>query len=186
MKRFLALGITALLALLLLAGCGSTNTTSTTATTSGSGATPIATEVPVQKPTVASAGLPTVGKAYVVSDTWTITVNSVKTSQGDPANPYIKPDAGKQFVTVSVTMVNTSLQTQHVSDILMFSLRDSTGQAANLGFLQSAAQAPNGPVSAGAKLTGEIVYQVPVSEHALSLEFQPTFGADLTEWKLSV
>ena len=185
-RRFLTAGALALLALLLLVGCGNdANTSSTNPTTSGSGATPIATAAQPTPPAAQATTL-TIGKTYQIGGTWTITVNSIKKLSVDPANPYIKPDTGKQFIVLNVTMANASTSTQHVSDILMFDLRDANGQTAKIAFLQSAEQAPNGPVSAGEKLTGDLVYQVPTAQHTLSLGFVPSMGAERTEWTFSV
>lgn len=113
---------------------------------------------------------------YKVGDTvklgtWQVTVNSAKTSAGDD---FSKPKAGYTFLIVDVTLVNNDSQTQPASSFLFFSIKDSTGQQYEETFL-SGNTPPDGNVAAGDKLRGQLVYEVPQSQHQFTLTFQPDF-----------
>src|SRR5215472_13200980 len=58
-----------------------------------------------------------VGAPVVVSDTWTVTVNSVKKSSG---SEFTTPKSGNTFIVVDVTLKNTSSSNQDVSSLGMF------------------------------------------------------------------
>ena len=109
-----------------------------------------------------------VGQTVKVGDTWEVTVNSVKTSQG---GDFDQPKAGNTYLLVNVSLKNVSSQEQTVSSLLMFKLRDSTGQDYN-ETITTGASAPDGKVEAGSPLRGTLAYEVPTSVHSFTLAFE--------------
>lgn len=124
-----------------------------------------------------------VGDQVKVGSTYVVTVNSVKTSQGDDV---FQPKSGNTFLIVDVTLKNVSSQEQNVSSLLMFTLKDSTGQKYD-ETVTSNTTPPDGKVEAGDMLRGQLAYEVPQSQRSFTLAFQ----ADITSggqtiWDLSV
>ena len=140
------------------------------------------TQAATAKPTQAPA-MPAIGKPWKVDDTWTVTVNSAKTNHGDS---FIAPAAGHIFVVVDVTLKNTSTNNQAVSSLIMFSLKDATGQAYDPAFL-SGTKAPDGTVRAGSLLRGQLAYDVPIAQHTFTFDFQPGLSSsELVEWTVKI
>ena len=124
-----------------------------------------------------------VGDEVKVGTTYVVTVNSVKTSQGDDV---FQPKSGNTFLIVDVTLKNVSNQEQNVSSLLMFTLKDATGQTYNETIVDNTTP-PDGKLEAGDVLRGQLPYEVPQSQHNFTLAFQ----ADITSggqtiWDLSV
>jgi uncharacterized protein DUF4352 len=94
------------------AGKGSQPTTTSQVTQPASTGQP---QQPTAKPTQPSAN--TIGKAVQVGDTWVVTVNSVKTSQG---TEFITPKSGDTFVVIDVTLKNISASVQHASGLIQW------------------------------------------------------------------
>ena len=135
------------------------------------------------QPTTTSAQAPKMGVPFVVDPTWTVTVNSFKTSRGDQ---FSTPRSGNTFVVVDVTVKNTSSSNQIVSSLVMFNLKDSTGQQYTES-ITDFAKAPDGTVTPGSLLRGQLVYEVPASQHSFTFSFQGYLaGNDLTEWNLNI
>lgn len=124
-----------------------------------------------------------VGQTVKVGDTWQVTVNSAKTSQGDE---FSTPAAGSQFVIVDITLKNLSSTEQNVSSAVNFSLQDATGQKYNESIL-SGETPPDGKVEAGALLRGQLSYEVPTSQKKLTFNFEPDLiSAGQTVWDITV
>ena len=124
----------------------------------------------------------TIGEATAIG-LWQVTVNSATPSNGDHA---FAPHAGKIFLIVDVTVQNDASDPQLASSGLMFTLKDSTGQAYN-ETITDIGRAPDGTVQAGDKLRGEIVYEVPAGEHVFTFQFQDsTYYANVGMWNLRV
>lgn len=124
-----------------------------------------------------------VGQTVKVGESWQVTVNSAKTSQGDE---FTTPTAGSQFVIVDVTLKNVSSTEQNVSSAVNFSLQDSTGQKYNETIL-SGKTPPDGKVEAGTLLRGQLAYEVPTSQKKLTFNFEPDLlGSGQTVWDLNV
>lgn len=122
-----------------------------------------------------------VGDHVTVGDTYMVTVNSVKASQGDD---FIKPDAGNTFLVVDVTIKNTSSEEQDLSSLLQFSLKDSTGQKYTETITASGTP-PDGKLAAGDQVKGQITYEVPKSQHDFTLAFEADFlSSGQTFWDL--
>ncbi|GAC1374091.1 MAG: hypothetical protein NVSMB44_42210 [Ktedonobacteraceae bacterium] len=115
-----------------------------------------------------------VGQVVKVDDTWNVTVNSVKTSQGDQ---FSVPKSGNTYIIIDVSMKNISTQEQDVSSLLSFNLLDSTGQKYTEAITtMSDIHPPDGKVEVGSPLRGQLVYEVPISTKDYTLSFQ----ADIT------
>ncbi len=161
MKKFLI----AVLFIVALAGtfaCGSTAGSTGTAVTptdnSSSGSTPTAAP-----------------KTFKVGDTvklgsWTIIANKASTSAG---GEFAKPKSGNIFLVVNVTVTNGGSSAQPISSIGNFKLVDSTGQSYTETIVDGLKNPPDGNVPAGAKMSGDLAFEVPKTEKTFSLYFQP-------------
>ncbi|GCE48783.1 uncharacterized protein DUF4352 [Thermosporothrix hazakensis] len=178
----------ALFSLLILVGallaCGASNENTGTAAPPSNDNKETATKETTKKDTETTDTHFKKGELVKVGNTWEITVNSVATNEG---SEYLKPKDGKIFLVVNVSMHNISDKEQNVSSILNFNLKDSNGQKANPGLLDSANPAPDGKVEASGKLAGDLVYEVPASEKNFTLSFQSDLlSTGQTLWDLSL
>src|SRR5438045_4999491 len=124
-----------------------------------------------------------VGQVVTVGDTWQVTVNSAKTSEGDQ---FITPTADHHYLILDVTLKNISSQEQNVSSALNFSLQDSTGQKYTEPILPSQTP-PDGKVEAGSLLRGQLSYEVPTSEKTFTFSFQANvISGGQTIWDIKV
>ena len=155
-----------------------------TSNTSATQATQQVTTQPTQPPTTQPTQSNTIGKPVQVGDTWVVTVNSVKTNAG---SEFSQPKNGNTYVVVDITLKNISSSNQTVSSLMMFSMKDQTGQGYTQTITDFAKQSPDGAVSSGSMLRGEIVYEVPSSVNTFTLSFVPGFSAsDMAEWNVKV
>jgi hypothetical protein len=70
--------------------------------------------------------------------------------------------------------------------LLLFTLKDSTGQKYDES-LSAGVTTPDGTLTAGDVLRGQIAYEVPTSMHSFTLDFQADFtSSGATIWDLSV
>jgi F0F1-type ATP synthase membrane subunit c/vacuolar-type H+-ATPase subunit K len=113
-----------------------------------------------------------VGDQVKVGDTFIVTVNSVKTSNGDQ---FIKPKSGNTFLVVDVTIKNASKSEQNISSLLNFEIKDGAGQKYTETILTDVTP-PDGKIEAGGLLKGQLPYEVPSSQH----DFVFSFQADIT------
>jgi Domain of unknown function (DUF4352) len=126
-----------------------------------------------------------VGQVVKVGDTWDVTVNSVKTSQGDQISV---PKSGHTYLVIDLTMKNISAQEQNVSSLISFNLLDSTGQKYTETITtMSDIHPPDGKVEAGSPLRGQLVYDVPTSTKDYTLSFQADIlSSGQTIWDIHV
>lgn len=103
-----------------------------------------------------------------VGDTYVVTVNSVKTSNGDDIS---QPKSGNTFLVLDVTIKNTSSKEQDFSSDLQFTLKDATGQKYDQTIL-SGATPPDGKIAAGDLLRGQMAFEVPKSQQKFTLAFE--------------
>ena len=104
-----------------------------------------------------------------------LTVNGVDYPAGDEFN---KPEQGKKFVVVDVTLDNQGNEAIQISSLLQMSLKDATGQVYEVDLSASMAgngSTPDGEIAPGEKLRGQVGFQVP--EDAQGLVF--VFDADV-------
>lgn len=124
-----------------------------------------------------------VGDQVNVGNTYTVTVNSVKTSSGSDIS---QPQAGNTFLIIDVTLKNTSAQEQDLSSLLQFTLKDSTGQKYDQS-LTAGGTPPDGKIAAGDQARGQIAYEVPASAHDFTLAFEADItSSGQTIWDLHV
>jgi hypothetical protein len=112
-----------------------------------------------------------------------VTVNGVKTSQGQS---FDTPKTGHVFLLIDVTVKNTSSQEQDVSSLVMWTLRDTSGQAISPTITTFAPPAPDGKVEAGNQIRGTLAYEVPTSQHTFTLAFIPDLTSGQTIWDISI
>lgn len=136
-----------------------------------------------------SSPTPAPAQHFKVSDTvkvgsvWQININSVKSS---PGQDFSTPAAGNTFLLIDVTLKNLSSQEQNVSSLLMFGLKDDTGQTYT-ETITSFTTSPNGKVEAGGLLRGTIAYEVPATAHKFLFSFQADIvSSGQAIWDLSV
>lgn len=97
----------------------------------------------------------------------------------DSGNQFIKPESGKEFVKVQVTIENKS-DSEASYNTFDWKLQDSQGVIKDVdssafvadGALNSGNLAPNGKVS------GFLVFQVPAGDSGLVLRYSPSFWSD--------
>ncbi|HEU5375861.1 MAG TPA: DUF4352 domain-containing protein [Ktedonobacteraceae bacterium] len=124
------------------------------------------------------------GQVVKVGDTWEVTVNSIKKSQGDE---FSKPDSGNMFLIVNVTVKNISAKEQTISSLLNFKLKDADGTEGKTNFLSGTSPAPDGKIAAGDKSRGDLVYEVSASQKNFTLAFESDiFSSGQVIWDLSI
>jgi hypothetical protein len=103
------------------------------------------------------------------------TVNSTRTDEG---SDFIKPKDGHIYHIVDVTVENAGDKSESVSSLMMFKLFDSDGYNYSVTFGPETQGQVDGEISAGRKLRGELVYEIPEDTEGLELEIDPTvFGS---------
>ena len=91
----------------------------------------------------------------------TLTVNEIAFPEGDN---FTKPDEGKKFIVVDLTLVNNSSEAKAVSSMLQMYLKDTTGQKYDLDLMASVASGgttPDGEIAPSEKIRGQVSFQVP-------------------------
>lgn len=183
-RLWLIIGIVA--AILLVIGIigGIAGQGQSTSNPSSTQATQQVTAQPTQPPMTQPTQSNTIGKSVQVGDMWIVTVNSVQTNAG---SEFSQPKNGNTYIVVDVTLKNISTSNQTASSLMMFSMKDQTGQQYHQAITDFAKTSPDGAVSSGSMLRGEIVYEVPSSMHTFTLSFVPGFSAsDMVEWNVKV
>lgn len=103
------------------------------------------------------------------------TVNSTRTDEG---GDFIKPDEGKIYYIVDVTVENTGDESETVSSLMMFKLFDSQGYNYTITIGPETQGSVDGEISAGRKLRGELAFEIPKDATGLELQIDPTlFGS---------
>ncbi len=168
-KKSIFAVIVGVASLALLIACGEANN-GTTTTGGNATATPQQTHFRVGQ--------------QVKSGNYVVTVNSFKVVPGDE---FTQPKAGDEFVSIDVTIKNTSSTSQDFSSDLSFTLLDSTGQKYTQTILTGLTP-PDGTIAAGALLRGQMALEVPKSQKAYTLQFQPDLldSSVLAIWDLSL
>lgn len=113
-----------------------------------------------------SPGHHKVGDTVTLDSTWQISVDSVKTSAGDE---FDKPGSGKEYLLVKVTAKNISGKSQTFSSLLQCTLRDAGGTQINETFT-ALGTPPDGNVQSGDKISGTLVYAVPLSHNGMTFQ----------------
>jgi len=111
----------------------------------------------------------------IAMGTTNLTVNEVQYPAGDQ---YNKPNDGFKFLVVDLTIENQGATAITVSTFLQMSLKDASGQNYDVDFgasMASGGSSPDGEISPGEKLRGQVGFQVP--ENVTDLVF--VFDADV-------
>ena len=101
----------------------------------------------------------------------TITVTDVQRNY-DTGNQYARPEAGKEFVIVSVTIANNSNSTLDYNTF-EFKMQDSNGVQQSEAFTAlTEGKLNSGSLAKGGTVTGKLAYQVPAGDTGLKLLYQ--------------
>jgi hypothetical protein len=129
-----------------------------------------------------------VGQPLQAGLNWVVTVAQVRTIT---TSDY-PPKAGYTYLEVSLMLKNTSANTQFVSSLVEFTLNDANGgQYTESVKDTNISKAVDGHVVLGQTLTGQIAYEVPLSQHDFVLVFHYGYGliegnSDLVSWNLKI
>lgn len=125
----------------------------------------------------------------ITDDGVSCTLVSAKVVQGDE---FVKPDSGNVFVLVTVKIVNNS-SSEFDYNPLDFNAEWSTGNITHPEFVtpdgvSDSAQLDDGTLAVGGSVQGQILFQVPKSDHQAKLTWQPGFFSDKTSdaWLLGI
>ncbi|HEY7127687.1 MAG TPA: DUF4352 domain-containing protein [Ktedonobacterales bacterium] len=172
-KRLIITFSVSFFVLIFILACGGTDT--------GGGNTGSVATGTVAAPTQASHFK--VGDQVKIGSDWLVIVNSVKTSKGSSFSP---PQQGNTYLVVDVTVKNLGSQKQTVSSLLSFTLKDSTGQKYDEAITSGVGTPPDGDLTAGDQLKGQLVYEVPATQKQFTLAFNPDLTSDPSIWDLSL
>ncbi len=129
------------------------------------------------------------GSDYKVGQTATVgsmsmTLNSVKTTQG---GPYDDLKAGDTYLIVDVTVKNGTGSPKNVSSGVDFKLNDSTGQSYTETVITGETPPDDTALRDGAKLRGQLTYEVPKSMKQFTFTYQPDFlTSDQATWDINL
>jgi Domain of unknown function (DUF4352) len=125
-----------------------------------------------------------VGDAVSIGTTFTITINSFGAVTS--SNSFEQPASGNVYVLVDMSIKNISTKEQDVSSILSMTFRDATGQKYTEKFLSDYSSTPDGKVEPGDQIRGQLVYEVPRTQHNFTFAFEPDFlSTGQTIWDLT-
>lgn len=113
-----------------------------------------------------------IGELVKVDDVQ-IVINEVKEV---PGTQYFEPEEGNRFVSVDLTLENLGSDDFTVSSLMLFTLKDDTGQEYSIsisGIAASGGKSPDGTIIPGDKLRGQLVYEIPVNASGAVLIFEP-------------
>lgn len=104
-------------------------------------------------------------------DDKSITVTKVQRNY-DTGNQFAQPESGKEFVVVSVKIVNNSDSTLDYNTF-EFKMQDSNGVQQDEDFSAiSEGKLNSGSLASGGKVTGKLAYAVPKDDKGLKLLYQ--------------
>jgi hypothetical protein len=107
----------------------------------------------------------------------------VKTSHGDGVS---SPKSGNIYLVIDATVVNISQTNQLLASGYYFRLTDSTGLAYDEQFTDFGSP-PDGNIIPGGKLRGQLIYEVPATQRAFTLQLQGDhLGQAVAIWNISV
>lgn len=95
------------------------------------------------------------------------TVHGIRELKG---NEFLKPDAGKKWIAVEVTVENKGSEPQVVSSLLGFTLQDSEGYNYNITPVPVDLKGSlDGELAPGRKMRGEVSFEIPKDAKGLQL-----------------
>lgn len=132
-------------------------------------------KVAESKPTTAASTQPEKSKTQIfkIGDVvklkdYKVTVNKIRTDNGGEIS---KPKDGDQYLYVDCTIENISNEQKSISSVMMFKVEDSDGRSYEQTIPEHQNGQLDGNVSAGQKMTGEYVCEVPQGKTGLKLVF---------------
>lgn len=149
----------------------------------GNSATPALTTAGVSPTTPVISQTPTPPTTYKAGDIISFDSKTVQVSDvvkgWSSGNPYMTPTSGNEYVKVSVNIKNNSAS-EIAYNTFDWKIQDSKGVIKDVdpvsftadGNLASGNLAPQGQVS------GLLVFQVPLNDPSLSLQYSPSFWSD--------
>lgn len=111
-----------------------------------------------------------------------VTVNSIKDSKGDD---FIKPEEGKIYKIVDITVENKGKEEAAVSSVMNTSMADSDGYTYDITITSVVKNQLDGSVGAGRKLRGQVAFEVPKTAKGLEFIFSDPFTKGQAIWKLN-
>lgn len=113
---------------------------------------------------------------FAVGDTvklgdWQVKVYGVQ----DPyvsQNEFLTPADGNRYVVVDTEVTNKSDESQIVSSVMCFELRDETNRSYDITITDDTNKSVDGDVAAGASRRGNLSYEVPETSKKLQLQFK--------------
>lgn len=104
-------------------------------------------------------------------DNKTVTVTDVQRNY-DTGNQFAQPESGKEFVIVTVNIINNSDKTLDYNTF-EFKMQDSNGVQQNEAFSAlTEGKLNGGSLAKGGKVTGKLAYEVPKDDAGLKLLYQ--------------
>ena len=104
-------------------------------------------------------------------DDKSITVTDIQRNY-DTGNQFAKPESGKEFVIVTVNIVNNSSSSLDYNTF-EFKMQDSNGVQQSEAFTAlSEGKLNSGSLAKGGKVTGKLAYEVPKDDAGLKLLYQ--------------
>lgn len=104
-------------------------------------------------------------------DNKTVTVTDVQRNY-DTGNQFAQPESGKEFVIVTVNIINNSDKTLDYNTF-EFKMQDSNGVQQNEAFSAlTEGKLNSGSLAKGGKVTGKLAYEVPKDDAGLKLLYQ--------------
>jgi hypothetical protein len=134
------------------------------------GPEPVSMEPPLQLAGEQEQATFAIGDVVQIGDL-TLTVNEVTYPPGSEFN---KPESGNKFAVVDVTMENKGTESKAVSSLMQMYLKDDTGQKYDLDLMASSASGgttPDGEITPGEKLRGQVGFQIPEDAQGLTFVF---------------
>lgn len=113
-----------------------------------------------------------------------ITLNSVRFDNG---NEYYKPETGIKWLVVNCTLENKGSKSESISSLLMFKLNDDEGYSRDTQLLAKTEGSLDGELAAGAKMRGELAYNVKDKSTNFKFIFEPNvFGIGQAVYNIPV
>jgi len=184
-KALIIVGVIVVVIAILGVVIGSHGSSSNTGTLSSSNNNTGNSTISAPAPTTASNQHFKVGDTVTVGNSWKVVVNSITADDG---GQYSALKSGDTYVIVDVSLTNLTSSEQTASSLLMFTLKDSTGQKYDESIDTNVnGSTPDGKVAAGDTLRGIIAYEVPASQKSFTLAFAPDLtSSGQTIWDLSL
>ena len=111
-----------------------------------------------------------IGEAATFDDK-SITVTDIERNY-DTGNQFLKPESGKEFVIVTVNIVNNGDSTLDYNTY-EFKMQDSNGVQQSEAFSAlTEGKLNSGSLAKGGKITGKLAYEVPKGDAGLKLLYQ--------------